>query len=226
MDRVKADATPTPAPTRTYGGQTADERATQRHDALLDAAFGLVAEDGWRPLRIEALCRRAGLNKRYFYEAFADLDAVVAAVTRRLADEAIAATLAQVHAGTDPSPDATVRRAVTAFIEHLTDDPRRARVLFGALPADDAADQHRAAAIREVIVAVVSEGRQLHDVPDDAFAETAASMLVGGTSQAILDWLDGRVDCSRTAFVARVVVLWQAVGDVAAGARPPTPPEV
>lgn len=222
MEEVKADT----APTRTYGGRSAEERAAERRAALLEAAFDLVAEGGWRTLGIEALCRRASLNKRYFYEAFANIDAVVAAVTGRLAGEVIAATLAQVHAGTDPSPDATVRRAVTAFVEHLTDDPRRARVLFGALPADAAAARHRAAAIREVIVTVVSEGRQLHDVPDDAFAETAASMLVGGTSQAILDWLDGRVDCSRTAFVERVVVLWQAVGDVTAGARPPTPPEV
>lgn len=221
MGRVKADTTPTPP--RTYGGRTADQRAAQRHAALLEAAFDLVAEEGWRTLRIEALCRRASLNKRYFYEAFGDIDAVVAAVTGRLAGEAITVTLAQVHAGEDRSSDATVRRAVTAFVEHLTDDPRRARVLFGALPADAAAARHRSAAIREVIVTVVSEGRQLHDVPDDAFAQTAASMLVGGTSQAILDWLDGRIDCSRTAFVDRVVVLWQAVG---AGARPPTPPEV
>ena len=73
---------------RTYGGQTGDERAAARRDELVSSAFALVAERGWRELNIESVCRLAGLNKRYFYEGFRDLDGITAAVTERLAEDA------------------------------------------------------------------------------------------------------------------------------------------
>lgn len=203
-----------PHPGRTYAGQTEDERLAQRRDALVTAAFALVAERGWRELNIEALCRHAGLNKRYFYESFENLDAVIAAVTTRLAEDAIAVTLAAID-WTAPT-DQVTRSAISTFVEHLTDDPRRARVLFGAVPAGDAAAGHRAAAIRRVIATVSTEGRSMHALAEDPVVELTAAMLVGGTSQAVLDWLEGQVRCSRDDFVDDLVTLWQAIGDVAA----------
>jgi AcrR family transcriptional regulator len=198
-------------PGRTYGGRTGDQRAAERREALLDAAFELVAANGWRDLNIEATCRRAGLNKRYFYESFSDIDALVAAVMEHLADEAIAVTVAQLEEG-GPRKEVS-RRAVTALIEHLIDDPRRTRVLFGAVPAGDAAAGHRIAVIRRVIASAASYGRNLYELADDPDVELTAAMLVGGTSQTVLDWLDGRVDCSRDELIAHVVALWCAIGD-------------
>jgi hypothetical protein len=113
-------------------------------------------------------------------------------------------------------PDDAVRSAITAFIEHLTDDPRRARVLFGAVPASDAAAGHREAAIRRLIATVAGRGRSMHELTLDPFVEVAAAMLVGGTSQAVLDWLGGAVDCPREDLIDQLVTLWQAVGDLAA----------
>jgi hypothetical protein len=40
-------------------------------------------------------------------------------------------------------------------------------------------------------------------------------MIVGGTSQVILDWLDGRARCSRQELTAILVALWRGIGDVA-----------
>lgn len=203
---------------RTYGGQTAAERAAGRRVVLLDAAFALVAESGWRALTIEAVCRAGGLNKRYFYDAFADLDALVGALVGRVAEDAVTPALA-VLAAADPGAPVgeTTRAVVRVLIAHLTDDPRRARVLFGAVPAGDAAAAHRSAAIRDVITTAAAQGRSIHHLAaDDPVADVAASMLVGGTSQAVLDWLDGRIDAGRDAFVDDLVALWQAVGDTAA----------
>lgn len=201
----------TETPARTYGGQTGDERLAQRQEALLDAAFTLVADQGWRALRIDALCREAGLNKRYFYESFKDLDAAVAALTGRLAQDAIAATLAAIEPGAG-AREAT-RQGITAFVGHLIEDPRRARVLFGAVPAGDAAAGHRSDAIRQVIAAAAATGRDLHEIGADPFVDTGAAMLVGGTSQAILDWLDGRIDRDAAQLVDDIVALWQILGD-------------
>lgn len=207
----------TETPARTYGGQTGDERLAQRREALLDAAFTLVADQGWRALRIDALCREAGLNKRYFYESFKDLDAAVAALTRRLAEDAIAATLAAMRPGA--SPHEATRQAISAFVGHLTADPRRARVLFGAVPAGDAAAGHRTEAVRRVIAVAAATGRDLHAVGRDPFVDTAAAMLVGGTSQVLLDWLDGGLDADASRLVDDLVALWQIIGDGVAARR-------
>ncbi|HYF27543.1 MAG TPA: TetR family transcriptional regulator [Baekduia sp.] len=201
---------------RPYGGRTNDERVAQRHAALLHAAFALVAEDGWRALRIDALCRAAALNKRYFYESFDGLEAVVAALTKRLAEDAIAVALGAIEPGV-PAREAT-RQAIAAIVGHLTDDPRRARVLFGAVPAADAAAGHRADALRQVITAAAATGRDLHDLGADPAVDLAASMLVGGTSQVLLDWLDGRIACDRDRLVDDLVALWQVIGDATAAA--------
>jgi AcrR family transcriptional regulator len=209
---------PVKATARVYGGESGDTRAVRRREALVETAFALVAEHGWRRLSIEAVCRRAGLNKRYFYAAFADLDALIAAVTERLADDAIAVTLAAVPSG--GSPAQATRAALAVFVAHLTDDPRRARVLFGAVPAADAAAGHRAEAIRRLIATVAAQGRSLYGIASsDPAIELSAAMLIGGTSQALLDWLDGRVTCSRAELVDDLVDLWLAVGDAAVAAR-------
>ena len=199
---------------RVYGGQTGGERTQQRRAALLAAAFELVSERGWRELRIEPLCRRATLNKRYFYESFRDLDAVIEALTRQLSEDAIAATMAGI--GPDTAQGEAITLAVRQLVTHLTDDPRRAAVLFGAVPAGETAAGHRAGAIRRVIATAAAEGRTLNDIGDDPLVDVVAAMLVGGTSQAVLDWLGGEVVCDRAALIDELTALWEAIGEVVA----------
>jgi AcrR family transcriptional regulator len=198
---------------RTYAGQTGDERAAQRKSALVDAAFELVAERGWRALSIEAVCRRAVLNKRYFYETFTGLEAIIAALINDLADNAIALTLAAIDPGMPP--EEATRRAISTFVTHLTNDPRRAKVLFGAVPAGDAAAGHRAAAIRQLIATVAAQGRSIHNLADHPTVKLTAAMLIGGTSQAVLDWLDGQFDTTREQLIEDLTALWQSIGDIA-----------
>ncbi|PRC57308.1 transcriptional regulator, partial [Mycobacterium sp. ITM-2017-0098] len=64
---------------RTYGGQSAQARRTERRGRLIDAAPDVMAANDWRSVTVDKLCGAAGLNKRYFYESFTDLDAVAAA---------------------------------------------------------------------------------------------------------------------------------------------------
>jgi AcrR family transcriptional regulator len=209
-------------PSRVYGGQTSDQRTAARRDELIGAAFALVAEEGWRGVNIEAVCRRAALNKRYFYESFDGPDALIAALTTRLADDAIEVTLGAL----DPylPRDESTARAIAAFVEHLTDDPRRARVLFGAVPADDSAAGPRAAAIRRLIAIVESQGRTIYAVSEEQpTAELSAAMIIGGTSQAVLDWLDGRAQCTREQLVAHLISLWLAIGDATTARLRPRP---
>lgn len=204
------------APSRSYGGQTSDERTAARRAALIEAAFALVAADGWRALRIDALCREAGLNKRYFYESFDGVDAVVRAVLAKLADDAIAVTLAAMEERGGTGAE-VIHEAIATLVGHVIEDPRRARVLFGAVPPGDDAADHRSAAIRHVITTAAATGRTVFALDSHPRVDLAASMLVGGTSQAVLDWLDGRIACSEAELVEELAALWQGVADLAAG---------
>jgi AcrR family transcriptional regulator len=195
---------------RNYAGQTGSERAAVRRAALLDAALDLVGEAGWAPLSIEAICRRAALNKRYFYESFASLDEVMAALIERVARETIDACLQAVPvSGTAEQLTAAV---VRTMVEHVTDDRRRARVLFEAPAPGGEAAARRAALTREAITLAAARARTVFPGGDATAFALSAAVVVGGTSQAVLDWLHGGVDCTRDELIDGLVTMWLAVG--------------
>jgi AcrR family transcriptional regulator len=204
------------APERTYAGRSGAERAAERRDALIESAFELIAQDGWSQLRIERICRRAGLNKRYFYESFTDLDAISLAVLDRLAAETIATTLAAMDLA-EPL-EVFVRAGISALIHHLTDDPRRARVLFTEIPAGETAAQYRTDAVHRLVATASAQGRIVHRLGDapDPLIDLVGSVLVGGSIQATLDWLDGRLHRDIEAFIDDLTDVWLTVSDASA----------
>jgi AcrR family transcriptional regulator len=202
---------------RRYGGRSGEERSAERRAALLDAAFRLVAADDWHALRIEAICREAGLSKRYFYESFGGLEELSAALIGRLADELVAVTLAGAREAR--TPDRFVRAALEPFVAHLAEDPRRARVLFGAVPGDGAAARHRDEVLHRLIRTAVGLGLEVHGVPGGPAIDRGASFLVGGTSQLVLDWLGVEDPSPREDVVEQLAGLWQAVVDATFGPR-------
>jgi AcrR family transcriptional regulator len=196
-------------PARTYAGQTGPERVAGRREALVRAAFELVARDGWAQLRIERLCELAGLNKRYFYESFGDLDAVVEAVMTDLADELINVAVAAMDPDT-PRPK-LVRDGIAALVHHLTDDPRRALVLFGDSAGTEAVARYRTSALQQTARAAVAQGRSVHileEARSDPIIDLLGALLIGGTRQALLDWLDGRLNCDLEQFIDDLAALW------------------
>ncbi len=100
---VECDDLPMPAAQRSYGGRTADARRTARQASLRETALDIMAANEWRTATVDKVCAAAGLNKRYFYESFTDLDALAAAVVDAIADDVREATLAAV-AGTEGQP--------------------------------------------------------------------------------------------------------------------------
>jgi AcrR family transcriptional regulator len=201
---------------RVYGGRSGAQRVAERRDALVQATFGLIAQDGCGQLRIERICREAGLNKRYFYESFDDVDAAVEAVMGWLAQQAIDATLAAMDT-TRPLPE-SVHQGVEALVRHMTEDPRRARVLFGETPAAGAAARHRAQAVHQVVRAAAAQGRVVHHLGEapDPLIDLAGTLLVGGTSQVVLDWFDGAIDLTEDELIEHLSALWLLVGEGAA----------
>lgn len=112
------------APARLYGGLSAKQRQADRRDRLIVAAIQVSARTGREGATVAAICAEAGLTARYFYESFANRDALFLAAFGRVQDE-LFARIAPFAAGRDP-----VRGALTGFFSVLAEYPGPARVFL------------------------------------------------------------------------------------------------
>lgn len=202
---------------RTWGGRTLEDRRAARRVQLLDAGYELLGTGGAAQVTVRGVCRAAGLTERYFYESFADRDALLVAVHARVAEEARAALSAAVAAA-PAEPLARATAAVEAFVELLHDDPRRGRVLLSEVFADEVLTRAGvelipsfAALLVEQIATVYREGA---DAPDRLDAQLTSLALVGALAHLFSGWLDGTVKVSRGRLVAHVVGLLLAAAPV------------
>src|SRR5579875_1767846 len=108
---------------RRYRGLTAAERHRQRRELLLDAGLELFGTLGYAASSVRAISQQAGLNSRYFYESFADREALLIAVYERIV-AAIAAATKDARTIADQA-----RWGLDANWAILTGDRRKARVL-------------------------------------------------------------------------------------------------
>lgn len=201
------------APQRSYGGQTAEKRRQRRQSKLREAALDVMAANEWRTATVEKLCTAAGLNKRYFYESFTDLDGLAASVVDHIAAEARDATLAAVAEVDDQAVELQTFTGVGAAVHTLVDDPRRAKVLLGGVAASPALVDHRVAVMHELTKVVIRHARTVHDVTleHDPLAKVAPAFIVGGAAEAVLAWVNGAVDVTLDELIAQLATLWLIV---------------
>lgn len=208
------------SPVRPYLGESAENRIGARRQQLLETAFALMASDGWRQVSIDSLCREAKLNKRYFYESFANLDELAAAVVDDIAAQLLAISLpvAARASAAGESTEVIAYQVLRPVIEYLTDDERRARVLFTEVVDSPQALAHRQAAVQSLAQSLSDFGHEHHkaDGQTDPIAAVTAALLVGGTMEVILSWLDGRIEMSRDQLIEDIAALWIMAGDGAA----------
>jgi len=202
----------------------ADVRRAERRLLLLDAAFDLLGTEGWAGTTVRAVCQRAELNPRYFYESFEDLDALVVAVYDRIIEE-LAEAVAQAQALADDDPAAQVRAAVQAIVAFVDDDRRRARILYVEALGNEALNRRRRATGHALVSAVeeaaASSSKGLP--PGEQAGRIGAAMLVGGLSELLVEWLDGNITVSRQELIddatSVVLALGEATAALAAGRR-------
>ncbi len=114
---------------RLYGGLDAEERRTERRLRLINAAIEVYGKVGYRVATVKAICETAELTERYFYESFANSEALLIAaythVVGHLHDEMAAAARA---AGDDA--DARLLATLTLYFNRLKEHPKPARVFL------------------------------------------------------------------------------------------------
>jgi AcrR family transcriptional regulator len=201
---------------RRWTGLPAADRLAERRRLLLDAAFDLLGSEGWEAMTVRAVLERARLNPRYFYESFASIDQLVVAVYDRVVAEMGGAVWAGL-AGVGEAPTDQVRAVVESIVAFIDGDRRRGKVLYVEGLGNEALNRRRAETGRTVVAFVVEStaDRRPAVLAPDEVGRAAASILVGGFSQLLVDWLAGRVQMSRAQLIDDATALFVALGDAA-----------
>ncbi|WP_116051794.1 TetR/AcrR family transcriptional regulator [Amycolatopsis palatopharyngis] len=188
---------------RTWGGTTLSDRRAARREQLLAAGLDLLGTGGTAAVSVRAVCRKAKLTERYFYENFADREALVLAVYEQVGAQAHQA-LVDAVAAAPASATERAEAAVTAFVELMLDDPRKGRVLLIA-PLTDPTLSRRGVELLPAFAALIRE--QLPTSADELDREMTAVGLVGALTNLFVAHLEGTMTVPRQRLVAHCVHL-------------------
>lgn len=204
-----------PTPSR-WRGVPPETRQAERRRLLLDTAFDLLGTDGWSATTVRGVCQAARLNPRYFYESFADLDELLIAVYDRIVEDAGAVAAAAVAVADD---DATskARAGIGALMRYVVEDVRRVRILFVEASGNERLMRRRLDVLHAAAAVVEDAGGQLFGRPPEGerIGRITAHLLVGGATELLVTWLDGKLDVTLDELIDDVTALMMATGESA-----------
>jgi AcrR family transcriptional regulator len=201
------------ASSRRYAGQSADQRRSERRDRLIATARSLLGDDGLAGITVTAVCARAELNPRYFYESFADRDALLDAVFNQIATEA-AVTIFGAAALTAGEPRQRIRQAYATAIDIFTTQPGIAQTLAD-LQTDETVMRHRAAWARIIAELAAQNAHILFG--DAAYNQPMGTLAViygvGGSLDVVTAWLAGTLELTQDEVIDTCTELLLANGE-------------
>jgi AcrR family transcriptional regulator len=115
---------------RRYRGASLEQRQEERRAKLVEAGLSVIGTQGYNAATVRAICAEAELTERYFYESFANREALLASVYEQCIERLTQVILTAIQAVAPPAPDTMSRAGLQAFFEVLKRDPRLGRVLF------------------------------------------------------------------------------------------------
>ena len=173
---------------RIYGGRSETERRADRRARLVEAGLELFGTDGWHAVTIERLCASASVATRSFYEEFPGRESLIQAVYDEVVRTASLAVVEALAQSESSLPD-RIAAGIGAYIEHITQDPRRAQVAYREVRAVGGLEQHR----HEVMVGfaeLVEGGLPAPVLPADPGCRRVLTLaLAGAVSEVLVDWV-------------------------------------
>lgn len=183
---------------------------------MVDTAFGLLGTDGWRGTTVRGVCQAARLNPRYFYESFDSLESLLIAVFDRLVLEATELSMRAIeNAGPDPSSRSAA--VIKAAVRYVTEDPRRAKILFVEAQGNERLARRRLDTMHAMADFLERYAWRKTGLAHDRIGMVASHLLVGGLTELIITWLDGRLQITLDELVEDAAALMVAVGAGAVG---------
>ena len=177
------------SPTR-WAGVPLTDRRTERRALLVDAGFQLFGDEGEAAVSVRSICRECGMNTRYFYESFADVDDLLGAIYDRVSAQ-LADVVETAISEAEDSVRARTRAGIAAVLGFSSADPRRGRVLFTEARANPVLAARRAAAQELLREGVLSEGGRLVPGSDPVANAVGAAIFTGAMTELAQQWLTG-----------------------------------
>jgi AcrR family transcriptional regulator len=164
--------------------RTEQKRARTR-EAIVEAAHALIAQGGYKAARVAKVAERARVATGSVYRHFPSKADLFAEVFRRASQREVDA-MAEAAAG-----DAPVAQRLAAGVELWARRALTGRRLAWALlaepvdPAVEAERLHFRRAYRDGMAALIREGIERHELPDQD-ADLTAAALVGAIGEALV----------------------------------------
>jgi AcrR family transcriptional regulator len=193
---------------RNYRGLSPEERQSRRRAALVEAALDAVA-DPTVEVSVRAVCAKAALTPRYFYESFNSLEELLVAVVGQIGDEIFAAGSRAVLEVFDQPLIVQARAAYTGGYAVLAADERRAKALLVLASGHDVLQERRRDMVLEFTEGMLTFFRERYDLSGVEPVHARATMLfaVAGCFELMLAYLGGALVISEERLADEVAVL-------------------
>lgn len=180
----------------------------------MDAALELIGTQGWAQTSMRGVCERAQVGPRFLYESFDDLEALAAAVLDEIVGDALARVREAIAAAPQDDISAQVHAGVGTLIAEITDDPRRARLLFAEAHGSPVLDERRVEAVRAIAAGLAEQSDRLLALPahSAAFVDAAGLLVAGGVAEMVLAWIQGDLDMTREQLIDLTAELVYTIG--------------
>ena len=178
---------------RLYRGTWTGQRRAERRVQLMDAAIEIYGDVGYRNASVRAICERAKLTERYFYESFQNSEALLIATYRNVTDAMLEDMAAA--ARTEQTERARLDSVLRVYFTHIREKPRAARVFLLELAGiSPAVDTVRSEVLRSMnrLIAGRKDGR-----PDGSKGKLSLQEagVIGALLSISIRWLSH--DCSQ-----------------------------
>lgn len=184
---------------RPYGGIDGVRRVEQRREALIEAGLELMGS-AQPDLTVRGVCKQAGLAARYFYENFADRDALMSAVYDSVVTDIAITTQSAVDAAHSEHDKAIA--GIANIVRTVARDPRRGRLLFSdALTSPTLAEKRRLSTMAFAGL-LAGNAQTFYRLGSSGQLTLTATFLVGGLAQTLRAWIDGYIDVTEEELVS------------------------
>ncbi|WP_024802463.1 TetR/AcrR family transcriptional regulator [Nocardia sp. BMG51109] len=179
--------------TRTWGGRTPEQRRAERRERLIEAALRIWLDSGWAAVTMRGVCGRAGLNDRYFYEHFADRDALLAAGWDEVCLEVFGELSAVVAENLGRAPLDILRAAIARAVQLQSGG--HARILLADHAGSAILEERRAKMLTDATDLLIAAARPyLRPGVDETSFRMSTLMGIGGFVELLAVWRAGAID--------------------------------
>jgi AcrR family transcriptional regulator len=171
----------------------AEERQGERRDRLRAAGLQLFGTVGYATTTIADICVEAGLNRRYFYEAYRTREDLL----RDVYDQFVASIAAEVidAVSTRDQVIEKVQAGQRAFWGRATQDPREVRILTIEVVGVSEPLERRRREVRHGFADFIRDqaitAAERHGWIERVDLTVAARVIVGASIDLLVDWVRG-----------------------------------